>query len=133
MKVASSKWDMPAIESRLAPKPKPSNLRRLGEPVGKPSYGPFSTRASMSLPSRSALIAKMAVAVVLMDCGTVADAPVDKQSAACHRHATRADSAERKSDVLPPGAPIDKTGIDLGFGFLRDDSVHARLSAFDSA
>ena len=37
MKVASSKCGAPAIESRLAPKPKPSNLRRLGEPVGSPS------------------------------------------------------------------------------------------------
>ena len=42
-------------------------------------------------------------------------------------------SAERKSDVLAPRGPIDETGIDLGFGFLRDHSVHTRLSVFDSA
>ena len=68
---------------------------------------------------------EMAVAIVLMDRRTVADAPVDEPSAAGQRDASRPDPAERKRDVSPARAPVDKTGIDVRAGLVGGDGVHA--------
>ena len=81
MNVASSKCGAPAIESRLAPKPKPSNFRRLGEPVGEPLVRAVQHASIEELAVPLGLDREMAVAVVLVDGRPVVDAPVDQPAA----------------------------------------------------
>ena len=55
---------------------------------------------------------EMAVAVVLMDCRSIANAPVDQPSAARQARRCRSPSAERKGDMLPARAAIHKPVVD---------------------
>jgi len=55
---------------------------------------------------------EMAVAVVLMDGGAVAQAPVDEAPAAGQRDAAGSDAAERKGQILTARAGIDEALVD---------------------
>ena len=55
---------------------------------------------------------KMAVAVVLVDCRPIADAPVDEPTAARQRNAAGADATERERYVLSAGASVDEPVVD---------------------
>src|ERR1700732_690003 len=54
---------------------------------------------------------EMAVAVKLMDSGPVADAPIDQPAGAGQRHATGADAAKWKGDVIEPFTGVNESVI----------------------